>query len=328
MPRAAIFGLAGTELGAEEAAFLRDADPWGAILFARNVATPAQLRRLTGALREALGRDAPVLIDQEGGRVARLRPPHWRGWAPVAADAAAGEEALALRYRLIAAELRAVGIDVNCMPLLDLAVPGADPIIGDRALGGDAATVAARGRAVCDALLAGGVLPVIKHLPGHGRAPCDSHLALPVVDVPREVLETTDFAPFRALADQALGMTAHVVYAALDPDRPATTSPACIAAIRRGIGFDGLLMSDDLSMAALAGPMRARARDALAAGCDMLLHCNADRAEMETVAAEAPMLDAAPARRAARAEATRRAPAPFDAEAAVARHAALTGVAA
>jgi beta-N-acetylhexosaminidase len=214
------------------------------------------------------------------------------------------------------------------MPLLDLPISGADPIIGDRALGHEAAAVAERGRAVCEALLAGGVLPVVKHLPGHGRAPCDSHLALPRVETDLDTLIATDFAPFRALSDQPLGMTAHVVYTALDPDLPATLSPACIRAVRQEIGFDGLLMTDDLSMRALSGPMRERARQALAAGCDLLLHCNADRAEAEAVAAEAPELSGLAADRAARTEAARRPPEPFDTGAARARYAALTGAAA
>ena len=312
MARAAILGLAGHELGRDERAFLAEADPWGLILFARNVATPEQVRRLVGEARDALGRPAPVLIDQEGGRVARLGPPHWRAWPGVAEDAARGPEALRRRYRLIAAELHALGIDVDCMPLLDLVVPGADPIIGDRALGGTADEVARGGRAVCEGLMAGGVLPVIKHLPGHGRAGADSHATLPVVEADAATLRRTDFAPFRALADQPLGMTAHVLYSALDPARPATLSPACIAAIRDDIGFDGLLMSDDLSMGALSGKLGARASAALQAGCDIVLHCNADRGEAEAVMAEAPSLEGRARERADRAEAARRAPAPED----------------
>ena len=328
MPRAAILGLSGRGLDAAERAFLRDADPWGLILFGRNVADPGQVARLVAEARDALGRAAPVLIDQEGGRVARLTPPHWRAWPSVAADAARGPEALTLRYRLIAAELHALGIDVDCMPLLDLPAPGADPIIGDRALGAEPETVAARGRAVCAGLLAGGVLPVIKHLPGHGRAPADSHAALPVVGADRATLAATDFAAFRALADQPLGMTAHVLYTALDPDRPATLSPACIAAIRREIGFEGLLMSDDLSMGALDGPMGPRAAAALAAGCDVVLHCNGDRGEAEAVLAETPALAGRAAERAAAAEAARRPPAPDDLAALATRYAALAGIAA
>ncbi|MGF1502258.1 MAG: beta-N-acetylhexosaminidase [Paracoccaceae bacterium] len=330
MSRALILAPEGGALTADERAFFRDADPWGFILFRRNVSRPDALRRLTGELRAAVGRAAAVFVDQEGGRVARLGPPHWRSWRPVAEDIArAGDpaeaaEAVRLRYRLIAHDLTSAGIDGNCVPVLDLPVPGADPIIGDRALGTDPATVSRLGRAAADALLAGGVLPVAKHLPGHGRAPVDSHLALPVVDAPRATLAATDFVPFRALADLPLGMTAHVVYAALD-DRPATLSKPVIDIIRGEIGFDGLLMTDDLSMAALEGPMGARAEAALAAGCDVILHCNGNRGEMEAIAAAAPDLSGSAGARAARAEAARSAPEPFDPIAAAARYAALMG---
>jgi len=325
MARAAIFGVAGPVLAPDEAAFLREADPWGVILFGRNVVAPDQLRRLTGDIREALGRDAPILTDQEGGRVARLGAPHWRSWPSVAEDAARGAGALHLRYRLIADELREVGIDVDYMPLHDLPVAGAHDVIGDRAFGPDPEVAATCGRVVCAALLAGGVLPVIKHLPGHGRAPCDSHEALPKVSAPRPLLRGRDFVPFAALSDQPLGMTAHVVYTALDPDRPATLSPACIEVIRKDIGFDGLLISDDLSMKALTGPMAARTAALFAAGCEIALHCNADRAEMEAVASTSPTLSGRAAERAARAEALRHAPDSFDVEAAAGEYAALTG---
>ena len=328
MPRAAILGLAGPVLGPDERDVLRAADPWGLILFARNVEAPEQLRRLVAEAREALGRRAPVLIDQEGGRVARLSAPAWRDWPSVAADAARGPDALRLRYRLIAAELHALGIDVDCMPLLDIPVPGADPIIGDRALGGAPATVAARGRAVCEGLTAGGVLPVVKHMPGHGRAGADSHTALPVVETDRATLAATDFAPFRALADQPLAMTAHVLYTALDAGRPATLSPDCIAAIRGEIGFDGLLMSDDIAMGALTGPMGARAAQAVAAGCDVVLHCTGDRDEAQAVIDAVPELAGTAARRAAAAEAARRPPAPDDLAALAAAYARLAGIAA
>ena len=241
------------------------------------------------------------------------------------ADEARALEAARLRYRIIADELARVGIDVNCAPLLDVRAPEGHEIIGSRALGQAAEDVARRGRAVCEGLLAGGVLPVIKHIPGHGRATADSHFELPRVDSPRAELERIDFAPFRALADQALGMTAHVVYEAIDPDRCATLSPAVIEVIRQEIGFDGLLMTDDLSMRALAGPMAARARDAFAAGCDVVLHCNGDMAEMTAVASATPPLSGAAARRAARAEAARRQPGPADIAAAVERYQELTG---
>ncbi len=281
--------------------FFRDSDPWGFILFARNVDTPEQVRALTSALRDSVGRNAPVLIDQEGGRVARLRPPHWRGWPPALATAAAtslseGErcEALQLRYRLIGAELSGVGIDVDCAPLLDVPVPGAHDVIGDRALGSTAAEVNRRGRAVYDGLLDVGVLPVIKHVPGHGRAGADSHEALPRVDTPLAVLEDTDFHPFAQFNDAPLAMTAHIVYEALDPDACATLSPAVIGYIRETLGLSGLLMSDDLSMKALAGSFGERTTRALDAGCDLILHCNGDRGEMDSIAVDLrPLTDAA-----------------------------------
>ncbi len=328
--RAAIFGLSGTRLSPTERAFVREAAPWGFILFARNAETPAQVRTLVAELREAVGREAPVLIDQEGGRVARLGPPHWRAWPPPATDAAGphGAERLRLRTRLIAHDLAALGIDVCCAPMLDLPGPGAHEIVVSRALGASAAEIAERGRIVADALLAGGVLPVAKHLPGHGRATADSHAALPVVDTPLDELAATDFAPFAALADLPLAMTAHVVYRAIDGERPATLSPAAIALLRERIGVSGALMTDDLSMGALSGPMRARAAGALRAGCNLLLHCNADPAEMAEVAAEAPTLTGRAAERAAAALAARRAPEPFDAAAAAARYDALAGAAA
>jgi beta-N-acetylhexosaminidase len=328
--RAVIFGLAGPELTAGERAFFAESAPWGFILFARNVESPAQLSKLTAGLREAAGRDVPVLIDQEGGRVARLGPPHWRRWQPVmrlfdGADETAALEATRLRYRIIAEELAAVGIDVDCMPLLDVPVPGAHDIIGERALGREAQAVARRGRAVCDGLRAGGVLPVIKHLPGHGRAAVDSHHAVPRVDTPRETLQAVDFAAFKPLAGEALGMTAHVVFEALDPDHCAPLSPIVIAAIRQEIGFDGLLMTDDLSMNALAGTMAGRATASLAAGCDMVLHCNGDMAEMSEIAANTPLLTGRAAERAARAVAERGMAEEVDIHAAEARYSELTG---
>jgi beta-N-acetylhexosaminidase len=330
MATGAIFGLAGPELSRREAAFFRDSDPWGFIVFSRNIVDPAQLSRLTAGLRETVGRGAPILVDQEGGRVQRLGPPHWRSWRDVAglfdgADEGRALEAARLRYRIIADELRHVGIDVNCAPLLDVRAPEGHEIIGSRALGQAAEDVARRGRAVCEGLLAGGVLPVIKHIPGHGRATVDSHLALPRVATPRGELDRIDFAPFRALADQPLGMTAHVVYEAIDPGRCATLSPELVDLIRRDIGFDGLLVTDDLSMRALSGSMTGRAREALAAGCDVVLHCNGEMAEMTAIAAAAPLLSGAAAARAARAEAARRAPDPADIDAAVARYRELTG---
>lgn len=334
MASAAIFGLSGPDLTPEEAAFFREATPWGFILFARNVVDPDQLTRLTARLRDMVGRHAPILIDQEGGRVQRLGPPYWRPWRDMLtvfdgmaqdASALAAAEVARLRYRIIADELRAVGIDVNCAPVLDVPAPGGHAIIGERALGRTADQIARRGRAVCDGLLAGGVLPVIKHIPGHGRAPNDSHLSCPSVSVPRDDLDRVDFGPFRILADQALGMTAHVVYHALDPERCATLSPAVITTIRREIGFDGLLMTDDLSMRALSGPMSTRAEAALAAGCDVILHCNGDMTEMQAIAGVVPSLSGKAAERAARAEAARKAPDRADITAAMARYRELTG---
>ena len=304
MTAAAIFGCAGPDLSGAERDFFRAVDPWGFILFARNVESPDQVRALTAALRESVGRDAPILIDQEGGRVARLRPPHWRGWPPALDTAAAATltedercEALRLRYHLIGTELAEVGIDVNCAPLLDLPVPGAHDIIGDRALGATVEDVIRRGRAVHDGLLDAGVLPVIKHVPGHGRAGADSHLALPRVSTPLGELTATDFAPFAALADAPLAMTAHIVYEALDAGNCATLSPAVIEHMRGPMGLTGLLMSDDLSMKALDGDFATRTARALAAGCDLVLHCNGHPAEMQAVApALAPLTGAAIAR--------------------------------
>ena len=291
MTAATIFGCAGTALSADERAFFRDVDPWGFILFARNIGTPEQVSALTSALRESVGRDAPILIDQEGGRVARLRPPHWRGWSPALDTASAKAldedercEALRLRYRLIGAELAGIGVDVNCAPLLDIPIPGAHDIIGDRALGLTVDEVIRRGRAVHDGLLDAGVLPVIKHVPGHGRSGADSHEALPRVDTPLDVLANTDFRPFAALGDAPLAMTAHIVYEALDPDFCATLSPIVMNYIRETLGVSGLLMSDDLSMKALAGDFGERTTQALDAGCDLVLHCNGDMGEMTAIA--------------------------------------------
>jgi beta-N-acetylhexosaminidase len=330
-PRAAIFGLSGPRLTADERAFFAAADPWGFIVFARNIETPAQLLALTADLRAAVGRDAPVLIDQEGGRVQRMRPPHWRAWPdprPVceALSEPDAERMLRLRYRLIAHELRACGVDVNCAPLLDVPQADAHPIIGDRAYGADPARIARLGRAVRDGLAAGGVAHVVKHIPGHGRAGVDSHHALPRVSAPRAALSACDFAPFRAHADAAMAMTAHVVFEAVDPDACATFSPAVIRLIRDEIGLAGLLMSDDLGMGALDGPMRDRAARALAAGCDVVLHCDGDRSAMEAVAEAAPRLTGAALARALAAEASRGLPQPFDPSAADAALAALGGV--
>jgi len=323
--RAFVTGVRALDLDADERAFLRDADPWGLIVFRRNVDSPEQLRRLTGDFRAAVGRDAPVLVDQEGGRVQRLGPPNWRKYPSAArlaaaADLAADESLLFDVARLMAADLLDAGITVDCAPCLDLLMPGATIAIGDRCYSGDPFAVTRAGRQVANGLLAGGVLPVIKHLPGHGRAMVDSHHTLPRVPDPLDLLEATDFAPFVALADLPAAMTAHLVYDAIDPDRPATQSPRLIAdIIRRLIGFDGLLFSDDLSMNALAGSLGERAAAAFAAGCDIGLHCNGVFAEMLQVAAAAPELSGQPLARAQTALAAPAKPDHIDAEAIVAR---------
>lgn len=300
MTLAFITGLAGTTLSAEEARFLKATAPAGIILFSRNCVEPEQIRRLVGAARDASGQgdDFLVLIDQEGGRVQRLRPPLGRALPPADAyaclycdDENGAADAAFLSARLLADDLKALGINTNCAPVLDVPVPGAHEIIGDRAYGRSPDQVARLGRAVAEGFMAGGVLPVIKHIPGHGRATADSHLALPVVDAPRDVLDATDFAPFKALVDMPAAMTAHVVFTAVDGEAPASTSRRVTEDVIRGaIGFDGLLMSDDLSMKALAGPLGARAEAVLAAGSDLALHCSGDFAEMEAVAAAVPVL--------------------------------------
>ncbi|QFU16278.1 beta-N-acetylhexosaminidase [Microvirga thermotolerans] len=307
MTRAFIAGCSGTALTADEAAFFRDAAPWGFILFKRNVESPDQVRALCGALRETVGReDAPILIDQEGGRVQRLGPPHWPKYPAGATygrlhanDPLVRREIARLGARLMAHDLRAVGITVDCLPVLDVPTPGAHDVIGDRAYGKTPEPVAVLGRAAAEGLLAGSVLPVVKHMPGHGRAGADSHLALPVVDASREELERHDFAPFRILSDMPLAMTAHVVYTALDPENPATTSATVMSEIVRGhLAYDGLVMTDDLSMQALSGSYRQRTEAAFAAGCDMALHCNGRMDEMIAVAEGAPLLEGDALRRA------------------------------
>jgi beta-N-acetylhexosaminidase len=302
--RALILGCAGKTLSPEETAFFRAAQPWGFILFKRNIGTPEEVRALTTALRECVGRaDAPILIDQEGGRVQRMGPPHWPSYPPGGRFGRLNGSAATvarLGARLMAHDLAEVGINVDCAPVLDVPSPGSDNIIGDRAYGDSPAAVAAIGRAVAEGLMAGGVLPVIKHMPGHGRAGCDSHKSLPRVEASLADLRERDFAPFRALADLPLAMSAHVVFAAIDSERPATQSPAVLRDIVRGeIGFDGLLMTDDLSMHALSGPFRARAEASFAAGIDVALHCNGERAEMEAVCEGTPLLGGEAARRAA-----------------------------
>jgi beta-N-acetylhexosaminidase len=322
--RAFITGLAGLEVSAAERAFLREAQPWGLIIFKRNVSTPEQVQELTQSFRDIVGRAAPVLVDQEGGRVQRLGPPHWPVYPPGARygelysrEKSAGLAAARLAGHLIAADLSVLGIDVDCLPIADVPVAGGDPVIGDRAYGSEPGKVAAIAGAIAQGLQAGGVLPVLKHLPGHGRASQDSHMALPVVDTDRATLESTDFAAFRPLAHLPLGMTAHVVFTAIDPVAPATTSVTMVQEVIRGfIGFQGLLMSDDVSMNALSGTIAERSRAAFRAGCDIVLHCNGDMCEMAAVAAEAGALTGAAAQRADAALAARSAPESFDVEAA------------
>jgi beta-N-acetylhexosaminidase len=318
--RAFITGLAGHTISANERAFLREAEPWGLIVFKRNIDTPTQIAALIRSFRDTIGREAPVLVDQEGGRVQRLAPPHWPAYPPGARygeiydrDPASGLAAARLGARLIAHDLRALGIDTDCLPLADVPVRGSDNVIGDRAYGTEPGKVAAVAGAVAEGLLGGGVLPVLKHLPGHGRATADSHLKLPVVDTGRATLEATDFAAFRPLADLPLGMTAHVVFSAIDRVQPATTSVTIVDQVIRGfIGFRGLLMSDDVSMGALSGTLAERSRAALAAGCDVVLHCNGDLGEMMQVASAAPALTGDAGKRAGAALLRRSAPDEFD----------------
>lgn len=313
-------GLAGQTLNDEERALFRAADPAGYILFKRNVDSPDQVRALTQSLRDLAGRDVPILIDQEGGRVARLRPPHWPEFptgerfgllydkAPITAIEACQLNALAL-----AALLKGLGINVDCLPLLDVRDTQGHDIIGDRSFGTEPMAVSALGKAVLDGFKAGGICGVVKHIPGHGRAQADSHLELPVVTASRDEL-ARDFEPFRRLADAPMAMTAHITYTALDAARCATLSPDVISFIRHDIGFGGLLMSDDLGMHALGNPhsgghppgsnaladFGARALASLNAGCDIALHCSGDFNEMRSIVEAAPVMrDAAAARLAA-----------------------------
>lgn len=313
---AAIFGCAGPVLLPDERAFYRDFQPFGFILFARNVETPDQLLRLTHDLRDAVGRDAPVLVDQEGGRVQRLRAPHWQEWTPpldfVQAAGPNAARAMELRYRLIARDLRAVGIDANCAPVGDLITDSTHPFLRNRCYGADPAQVSAIARAVARGHLAEGVLPVAKHMPGHGRTTVDAHHDLPTVTAPRDQLAAQDFAPFRALCDLPMAMTGHLIFTAYDDQRPATQSPVMIDVIRRDIGFSGLLMTDDLNMNALAGTLATRTAAAMAAGCDIALHCKGDMAEMQSVAAAAGDMTPAARARATAALAARQTPEAVD----------------
>ncbi len=318
-----ITGLAGLTLSEVERDFLRKTRPAGVILFARNLASHEQIRRLVAEARAEIGCDETlVLIDQEGGRVQRLRPPLGRELPPAAAYGAVyGDDAheacrdARLVARLLADDLKVLGIDTECAPVLDLLVAGAHEIIGDRAYGAAVDQVVALGRAVAEGFKAGGVLPVIKHIPGHGRATADSHLELPTVATPRAELEATDFATFRALANEPAAMSAHVLFTSIDPGAPASTSPLVIEDIIRGyMGFDGLLMSDDLGMKALQGPMRERAQAVIAAGSDLALQCSGDFAQMQEVAAGVPALQGEPARRFAAAWAVTQQSALYDRE--------------
>jgi beta-N-acetylhexosaminidase len=319
--RAFITGVSGLELNADERAFMVAERPWGFILFKRNVETPEQVALLVRELRESVGQpDAPVLIDQEGGRVQRLGPPHWPVYPPGAVfgrlydiEPALGLGAARLSARLIAADLLEVGVTVDCLPLADVPVEGADAVIGNRAYGSEPQKVAAIARAVTEGLQQGGILPVLKHIPGHGRATADTHFRLPEVDTSKAELERTDFAAFQPLADLPMAMTAHVVFSALDPAHPATTSATIIEQVIRGvIGFQGLLMSDDVSMNALAGSIAERTQAIIGAGCDMVLHCNGKLDEMREVARQTPELSGKALERAKRALAQRRPPQAFD----------------
>lgn len=291
-PLAAVFGCAGPELLPEEAAFFGKAQPFGFILFARNCETPAQVARLTAALRASIGRpDAPVLIDEEGGRVQRLKPPQWRD-APAAArfgeiaetDIARAEAACRLNARLIAYELASIGVDVDCLPCLDLFHAPGSPAIATRSFSADPEVVIRLGRAQVAGLQAGGVLPIMKHLPGHGRADVDTHLALPTLEEDLDTLLSTDIRPFKALSGLPMAMTAHIVFRAMDPQRPATQSPTVIAELIRGeIGFQGILFTDDIGMQALSGDFAERSARALEAGCDIVLHCSGAMDEMRQV---------------------------------------------
>lgn len=310
--KAMILGCAGKSLTGDEVRFFRDERPWGFILFARNIGEPEQIRDLVSAMRDCVGRDdAPVFVDQEGGKVQRLRPPIAPNYPAGSSigelyrrDRGSGLRSAWLLARLLAFDLRRLGITADCMPVLDVPIEGASDVIGSRAYGRDPRSVTNLGRAAAEGLISGGVLPVMKHVPGHGRAAADSHLALPVVHTPLDELRAHDFAPFKALNDLPMAMTAHVVYTAIDPDRPATTSAKAIQEIVRGeIGFDGLLVSDDTSMKALSGDFPEKAEAILAAGCDLVLHCNGVMDEMAGIASRTGPLAGRSLERAMRAQA-------------------------
>lgn len=333
--RAFIAGCLGTSLTADERAFFRDARPWGFILFKRNTQTPEQVAALTAEMRETVGWHAPILIDQEGGRVQRMGPPNWPKYPSARAfhainDRVRQREIVRLSARLMAHDLKSVGIDVDCLPVLDVPVAGSHDVIGDRAYAYDPDQVARLGRAAAEGLIAGGVLPVVKHMPGHGRARADSHHDLPVVDASLDELRAHDFRPFRHLADMPLAMTAHVVFTALDPKHPATVSRKIVREVMRGeIGFDGLIMTDDISMKALSGSFEAKARAAIRAGVDVILHCHGIMEEMVAIAGAVPEMTGIRARRAAAALGRiRHEPEPIDLEAASAELAAALALSA
>ena len=310
-----ILGCEGPVLTPSEAAFFKETRPFGFILFARNIENPDQVQRLTASLRAAVGWQAPILIDQEGGRVQRLRAPHWREWLPPLDQMQTAQDAvrsMELRARIIAHELYEVGIDVNCTPTADITTDETHPFLRNRTLGAAPEQVIAAARAVVAGQLAGGVLSVLKHIPGHGRGTSDSHHDLPTVTTDRATLDGTDFAVFQALRDVPMGMTAHVVYSAIDPDAPATTSPILHRVIREDIGFDGLLMTDYLSMNALPGDTQTRAHRSIRAGCDVILHCNGNRAEMAAVVEAGGTLSPKAYERAQAALAMRQPPAALD----------------
>ena len=280
-PLSCIVGLSGQRLKKSESLFLRDANPWGVILFARNVKNPDQLRKLTGDIRDAMGRNTLIFIDQEGGRVQRMQPPHWRAFPSGEAYARVyrrnrddGQRACFLGHRLIADDLRAVGITADCAPVLDLPQPGADPIISDRALGTNVEDIVDLAHAAMAGLMSGGIAPVVKHIPGHGRATVDSHKALPKIKASRKILESSDFLPFRKLSDAPMAMTAHAVYTHNSRSAVTISRKSLTELIRAAIGFDGLLMTDDLDMKALTGDLTRKTERALKAGCDIALQCS------------------------------------------------------
>ena len=327
MSSAFICGCAATMLTPDERAFFTDVRPWGLILFQRNITSAQQVQELVGSFRDAVGDDdAPVLIDQEGGRVQRLGPPSWPSYPPARSfgalyqsDKVAALKALRQTARLIADDLHGLGITVDCLPVLDVPQPGSHPVIGDRAYDDSPESVAILGQAAIAGLMDGGVLPVIKHIPGHGRATSDSHDELPVVEASLPELRASDFVPFAAHASATMAMTAHIVYPSMDAKNPATLSRRVLEMVRNDLGFDGLLMTDDLSMRALSGSLGDRARRSLEAGCDMLLHCNGKFPEMAAVAQASGELAGQALQRADRARRSRRAPLPFDRAEALAR---------